>query len=345
MVVICASAPNKLHLCGEHSVVYGGKALIAPVEIGGRRNVVTLMPTDAGVFRFSGDLGSASIDGERMAGDAIYFPILEVASYVCRQLGEAVPSLDAVLEYSGSPKGTGSSASIPVALAVALYTFFNHVPSRQELYDAGFVGDNAYHGGKSSGGDVAAVLSDQAQSFHRVFEAGGSVKAIFESVDLHLPSGTSLLLVSSSRGQPNASTAAQIELFAKAHGIAKKPADLSDAERIAIAAPFDAVVSKIQSLCREDADAQELGSALEENHALLQSVTTDGIEEALRTARDAGALGGKLIGAGGEGGALVVLCLDDSVEKVQDALRGRGFASWPVQLARKGPTVDDIRPD
>ncbi len=345
MVVIRASAPNKLHLCGEHSVVYGGRALIAPVEIDGQRNAVTLTPSTGGAFRFSGDLGSAQMDKDgKFQGDAVYFPILQVARFVCGQLREDLPSADAVLDYSGSPKGTGSSASIPVALALALYTYFNHVPNRQELYDAGFVGDNAYHGGKSSGGDVAAVLSDRAQLFHREFEAGG-IKPVFESVDLHMPSGTSLLLVSSSRGQPNASTAAQIELFAKAHGVVKKPAEMSDAERGAIIAPFDAVVAKIESLCRQDADAPALGRALDENHALLQAVTTDGIEEALRTAKSAGALGGKLIGAGGEGGALIALCRDDSIGKVQDALRGRGFASWPVQLAKKGPTVDDIRPE
>lgn len=345
MVVIRASAPNKLHLCGEHSVVYGGRALIAPVEIDGQRNVVTMRPTNSGVFRFSGDLGSARIgkDG-KFQGDAVYFPILEVARFVCGQLREDLPSADAVLDYSGSPKGTGSSASIPVALALALYTHFNHVPSRQELYDAGFVGDNAYHGGKSSGGDVAAVLSDRAQLFHREFQADG-VKPVFESVDLHLPSNTSLLLVSSSRGQPNASTAAQIELFAKAHGISKKPADMTDSECAVLIAPFDAVVAKIESLCRQDADEAALGLALDENHALLQAVTTDGIEEALRTAKEAGALGGKLIGAGGEGGALIALCFDADVSNVQDALKGRGFASWPVQLAKKGPAVDDIRPE
>ena len=58
--MIRASAPNKLHLAGEHSVVYGGKALMAPVEVGGRRMRVTLEEGLEG-FEFSGDLGTARL--------------------------------------------------------------------------------------------------------------------------------------------------------------------------------------------------------------------------------------------------------------------------------------------
>ena len=41
-MAITASAPNKVHLAGEHSVVYGGLALMAPVEVNGKRNRITL---------------------------------------------------------------------------------------------------------------------------------------------------------------------------------------------------------------------------------------------------------------------------------------------------------------
>lgn len=323
-------------------MVYGGKALMAPVEIGGKRNVVTLSPSEVGgVFRFTGDLGTAWLENGEKKGDAIYFPVLDTALFVCRQLREAIPAVHAQLDFSDAPKGTGSSASIPVALSLALYAYFQHVPSRQELYDAAFVGDNAYHGGKSSGGDVAAVLSNQAQLFWRVFD-NGVARPVFEAVDLHMPSGTVLLLVSSDRGAPKASTASQIEVFAHAHGVSKKPTDMSLDERKVVFTPFDAVVDKIQSFCRPDANPRALGAALDENHVLLESVSTAGITEAIATAKKAGALGGKLVGAGGQGGALIVLCQGREVEKVRDALQHSGFSSWPVQLARKGPSLDRV---
>lgn len=340
MVLIRASAPNKLHLCGEHSVVYGGKALMAPVELCGKRNQVTLTPSSSG-FSFVGDLGKAVLKEGVKGGDSVYFPLLDVASFVSGKVGRPVPFVEAVLDYSGAPKGTGNSASLSVALALALYAHFGKNPTRQELYDAGFVGDDAYHGGKSSGGDVAAVLSNQAQLFWRVFQPDGSVKPVFQEVRLELPENTDLLLVSSDRGAPKATTTGMIELFAKSRGIFRKPAELSETERRAVHEPFDAVVEKIRSLCHSGADAHELGAAFDENHALLSCVSTPGIDEALVTAKKAGSLGGKLIGAGGEGGALIALVWKKDLAAIQSSLKAKGFESWPVKLAEKGPFVDN----
>ncbi len=338
MTFIRASAPNKLHLCGEHSVVYGGWALVAPVEVGGKRNAVRLEPHD-GPFRFEGDQGAAWLQDATPAGDAVYHPLLETVLFVCKKLGHPAPNLKAVSAWSGSPKGTGNSASMPVALALALYRHFGKTPSRQDLYDAGFVADNAYHGGKSSGGDVTAVLSNQVQKFRRVFQ-GGQVRPESMELDLHLPNDYHLVLVSSHRGGQTGSTAVLIEQFARAHGVSKKPAEMTDAERKTVFAPFDAVVEKIRKECHADGDAVLLGNAFDENHALLQSVSTPDIDEAIFTAKGAGALGGKLIGAGGPGGSLIMLARNEDMAEIQKALENRGFESWPVQLARKGPNLD-----
>ncbi|MDP2717783.1 MAG: hypothetical protein Q8P02_03505 [Candidatus Micrarchaeota archaeon] len=338
MVVIRASAPNKLHLCGEHSVVYGGFALVAPIEAGGRRNTVLLEPHD-GPFRFEGDQGAAWVENRKPLGDAAYFPMVQTALFVCDKMGQGVPSLKAVSTWSNSPKGTGNSASMPVALALALYRYFGKSPSRRDLYDAGFVADNAYHGGKSSGGDVTAVLSNKVQKFRRVFE-GGQVRPESSELDLHLPSGTALVLVSSNRGGETGSTAVLIEQFAKAHGVSNKPADMTDGERRAVCAPFDAVVEKIQAECHANGDAGALGRAFDENHALLKSVSTAEIDEAISTAKTAGALGGKLIGAGGPGGSLIVLAQAANVSAIAAALKEKNFQSWPVGLANRGPALD-----
>ena len=70
---------------------------------------------------------------------------------------------------------------------------------------------------------------------------------------------------------------------------------------------------------------QELGLAMNVCHGLLNAieVSTPGLERMVSLARQAGAAGAKLTGAGG-GGAIVALC-PDAVESVQSALQQAGY--------------------
>lgn len=313
--------------------------MVAPVEVGGKRNAVSLEKRGGG-FWFGGDLGAAWLEGGAKKGDEVYHPLLDVALHVAGKTGRSLDGLKATLSWAGAPRGTANSASISVALALALFKHFGKNPGQSELYDAGFVGDNAYHGGKSSGGDVAAVVSDKAKKFRRVFKDGAVVPESLD-VELHMPRGTQLVLASTQKeGQERSSTAALIEQFAKAHGVSKKPAEMSDAERHALFDAFDVVVEKIASLCGRDASPEALGAALDENHSLLESVSTPAIDQTLSVAKQAGALGGKLIGAGGAGSALIVLVPDEKLKTVQSAVSDLGFESWPVGLAKRGPALD-----
>jgi D-glycero-alpha-D-manno-heptose-7-phosphate kinase len=62
------------------------------------------------------------------------------------------------------------------------------------------------------------------------------------------------------------------------------------------------------------------------------------IDEWYRTARSAGALGGKIIGAGG-GGHLLIVTAPDRADDVVQALRGADLNRIPVQLDRSGLVV------
>jgi mevalonate kinase len=82
---------------------------------------------------------------------------------------------------------------------------------------------------------------------------------------------------------------------------------------------------------------------MNENHDLLKArgVSSAGIEKAIATALAAGAYGAKMTGAGGEGGAVLVLCEEASKAKVSAALKDAcGFVSYPVSLAKKGAGID-----
>ena len=344
---ISASAPSKIHIAGEHSVVYGGLALMAPVEILGKRNRIVLEVSDgSGQFVFTGDLGTATmLPGGTMQGAEIYYGMFESVKKVFEKtsfsLSGSGKKFSATLYYSDAPKGTGNSASIPAALSAALYEYFGKTPSKEELFAAAYATDNVYHAGKSSGGDPRAVVSDKPLLFKKVFSEG---KITFDYKDavLELPAGTALLLVDSYRSGEKGNTGVLVQTFAKNKTISKPPLEMSDEERKTITAPFDDVVKKIVEQCKPSGSAEKLASLLEENHSLLRDagVSSEDIEECLSVAKGAGALGGKLIGAGGNGGAVIILCKNEKIASVKNALEQNKFTVYPFNFASKGASVD-----
>lgn len=347
MIRISASAPSKIHVAGEHSVVYGGLALMTPVQISGKRNRIVL-EVDEGSESvvFTGDLGTATmLAGGTLQGTEVYFGMFESIKKVFEannfSLAGSGKKFSVTLYYSGAPKGTGNSASIPAALAAALYEYFGKAPSKEELFQAAYATDNVYHAGKSSGGDPRAVVSDKPLLFKKVFSEG---KVTFDYKDavLELPAGTSLLLVDSYRSGEKGNTGALVQSFAKNKGISKPPLEMSEEERKAVTAPFDAVVQKIVEECKPSGNAEKLALLLEENHALLREagVSSEDIEECLKIAKENGALGGKLIGAGGNGGAVIILCKNEKVSSVKNALEQNKFTVYPFNFASRGASVD-----
>jgi mevalonate kinase len=91
-------------------------------------------------------------------------------------------------------------------------------------------------------------------------------------------------------------------------------------------------------LCLESGDLTGLGSLMNYNQMLLSGmfVSTEGIERCCGIARDAGALGAKLTGAGG-GGAVIALCDGDS-EPVLAAWRAAGIECFGTQVGARQVT-------
>ncbi|MBI3588330.1 hypothetical protein HY095_03985 [Candidatus Micrarchaeota archaeon] len=347
-MAIHASAPNKIHIAGEHSVVYGGLALIAPVELEGRRNSVELSVSESSEeeFVFSGDLGRFAIRPDGSQGGAeIYFPMAQCVRAVFEKTGFSLRGsgrkFECVLHYGGAPKGTGNSASIPAALAAALYRQLGVTPGEDDIFNAAYAVDNIYHGGKSSGGDVRAVISAGPLLFRKVF-ANGTASFEYRNVGLRPPEGTELLLADSYKSGPLANTAEQISTFARRHGIAKPPAELPETERKTVTAPFDAIVEKMEKEFAAGGNPAELGRLFDQNHRLLaeSGVSSECIEECVSISRQNGALGAKLIGAGGNGGAVLALCEKKGIPKIRKALAERKFAAYPVTFSQRGASVD-----
>jgi hydroxymethylglutaryl-CoA reductase len=75
----------------------------------------------------------------------------------------------------------------------------------------------------------------------------------------------------------------------------------------------------------QDGNITALAEAMNENHRLLQQmeVSSFALDRLVKTAKTAGALAAKLIGAGG-GGNMIALCTPENVKQVGQALNSIG---------------------
>jgi D-glycero-alpha-D-manno-heptose-7-phosphate kinase len=81
--------------------------------------------------------------------------------------------------------------------------------------------------------------------------------------------------------------------------------------------------------------ARKLNSEWELKKKLDKGITTEESEKLLQAARDAGAIGGKLLGAGG-GGFLFLYCASGRQNQVQYAVEALGGRTFPVRFDHEG---------
>ena len=340
-----ASAPNKIILAGEHSVVYGGKSLSAPVEVNGKRNrgLASAVPGTGKVTILTGRQQTRFHNG-KPAGESDFFPVLiavedALKRHAPERLSESDVSIN--LKFSGSPKGTGNSASISACAISAACAALGKTLSQNQLFEAVMVAENDFHGGRASGLDPMTVCSDEPILFRKLFSKKG-VTFDYSQKRLELPAGCSLFLVESEWKGRRATTAELIAEFARANHIETAPEHVAPERRKSLVAPFDMLVGCMEEELHKDGDARKLGELFDENHALLScfGVSAHSIERIRKIAMKAGSLGSKLTGAGGTNGGVLVLVDNETAEDVKAALTDADFNVLDVVFSRKGAGQD-----
>jgi mevalonate kinase len=312
-------ACGKVILLGEHAVVYGVPALAVGIDRGARARA---LPLEEGPSRLHVRGWNISVREDQLDHDLAraFRALLEAARAHAPALEHQSVEVDASLPPGG---GLGCSAAIGVAIARALAP---HATS-DTIQSHASAWEQVFHGNPSG---VDAAVS--ARGGCVLFRRGEAPEPVRVRGPLQLCIGNTGIA---------SSTKSMVE------GVARLRARRQDV----VDKSFEAVRTLVQNarLAIEAGDRTALGRLMDLNQMLLGGlfVSTPEIERMCALARDAGALGAKLTGAGG-GGCVVALVpsqvVADAVLAAWKADGLEGFATSVVQETRSRALESETAP-
>ena len=309
-------APGKIILLGEHAVVYGQPALAATLDRG-VRVAVSRLPEDGRGPVLRGAGFGIDVTGARPdPGGAGPEPLRRALAKLVELYGERVRGLSFVVEGSiPAGSGLGSSAALSVAMIRGVHRFFGETLSDEAVIEDAFALERVFHG-TPSGVDHSVIARGGVVSFQKEGESG-ALK--LESVSLPRRLRFAVGLAGAHAGTAHAVGA--LRERAKRHPRAYERLWASIGELAADARAFV-----------ESGQLGALGELMDLNQGYLNAlgVSTPSIEALCAIARDRGALGAKLTGAGG-GGAMIAL-VDDDPAPVVRAFQAAGYGAFAVEI-------------
>lgn len=286
---------GKVILLGEHGVVYGHPALAAGLGVG--------VHATARVSESDDDVIVARPWGvtARVGSDE---PLALGLQAILDGMPSARPRVrvEVDVELPGGA-GLGCSAAIGVAVTGALDALFSIERSAEERGDFSLRWERVFHGNPSGVDNAMAAVGGVA-----LFRRGQPLQSV--RVKKPLP------LVIAHSGE-SSSTKEIVAMVARQR----------EAETQRVDEAFGAIAALVNNakLAVEAGDLKGLGQLLDLNQMLLAGLmlSTEKIEELCRVAREEGALGAKLTGAGA-GGCMIALAKDEAdAERIRDALAKR----------------------
>lgn len=155
--MITISVPSKVHLLGEHSVVYGKPALLAAID---KRICVAIAPS-----KIKQVVGVKEYKKEVMQ-------LLEIlGEEIKKRTGfKKIPSYRLTIKSEISVgSGLGSSAALSAGITAALLSFLKIPWDKKVVFDIAYAGEKFFHG-NPSGGDLAAVIEGGFLWFRKELE-------------------------------------------------------------------------------------------------------------------------------------------------------------------------------
>lgn len=306
-----AHAPGKVILFGEHAVVYGRPAIAVPVtEVQASASIEPAEPGQ-GVTIIAPDLGRRVVLREAAEDE----PLACIVRLTLAQIKvERDPDLTiTVTSTIPVARGMGSGAAVSTAVVRALSQHFDRWLASRTVSELVYQTEILYHGTPSG-------IDNTVVSFEKpVYFVKGEGWEVFWV-------GKPLLLAVADTGISSSTREVVADLRQRYQA---DPARYTPGlDRIGEIVP--AARSAI-----EQGDDEALGQLMDENHALLQQlgVSSPELDRLVAVARNAGALGAKMSGAGW-GGNMIALVTEATRGRVDMMLRLGGAA---------GVTITEVR--
>lgn len=295
-----SSAPGKIILFGEHAVVYGRPALAVPVtQVRATVDITDSVRKgiwiDAPDIHLHAELNTLPSDHPLASVIHNFFFLLRVSPF---------PNLEIKISSTiPVASGLGSGAAVTVALTRALASHLNFSMTDEDVNAFAYEIEKLHHG-TPSGIDNTVVTYARPVYFVKgqpieTFKVGKPFTIVIADTGVAAPTKESvgdvrrLWLNDKSRWET----------------VFDKIGEISFTARRAI----------------EAGRPELLGELMDENHALLQTLTVSSreLDQLVETARRVGALGAKLSG-GGRGGNMIALVEMEKAETISTTLKEAG---------------------
>jgi len=301
------SAPGKVILFGEHFVVKGAPAIAG--SIGLRVTVEAREKSSWPLLIVSRSLGmEARVEKDlrlRTGHPEIFAPFKRILEIISGQ-ARLRPAHIVISSQIPIAAGLGSSAASAAAFARAYMEVLGINPGKELLLEVSYEAEKVVHG-KPSGIDNTIVVEGGVI----VYEKGRGYRRI--KADM----GDSTLVIADTGVKRNTGkiVASVLERYDRHPSLFKT---LYTAAGLLVEEARRAL---------ETGDVERLGELMDINQGLLYAIGVSNIEieRILDAAREAGALGAKLTGAG-RGGSVIALARPDTAEQVKRRMLQR--APW-----------------
>jgi mevalonate kinase len=295
-----SSAPGKIILFGEHTVVYGYPALAVPVTQ--VQATATVSENSRGGIMI--EAPNINLSAE-LSGFERDNPLAFVINSVFSSLQISNPPACTVYLQSTIPvaSGLGSGAAISIAIIRALSTFLGQPMQDEQVNKLAFETEKLYHG-TPSGIDNTVITYAKPVYYIR--------KKPIRT--FHVGAAFTILIADTGVSAPTKESVAAVRMLWESNKHHWEKVFSSVGEIVWCAR---------QAI--ERGDSVELGKLMNANHSLLQelSVSSKELDQLVNAALKSGALGAKLSG-GGRGGNMIALVEKENAQAVSRVLSMAG---------------------